>query len=305
MFDFIFDRSIIAFKHIPLPTFTTNGGAELPLIGIGTSEIGGYWHGAHPYIDDYGDIDQLRHSLAKGSNYIDTCLMYGDGHTVELVAKAIKNVPRSDLFINAKLTRVGGVELKDIREVEEQCDRYLRVLGTDCLDQFQIHSRKSLGRVPEMEVVQKIGELISAGKVKHWGVSNYNKQDLHSIAHLIKEPLHSNEIPYGVFMRDYEQNGTLKYMQQNNITTIAFFTVRKGGLLVDSFFNTDVDTLLQQLAKKYKRTPTQVAINWVTHHPRTMALIKSTNGTHVNENMASVGWEMQEEDYELITSLKG
>ena len=106
-------------------------------------------------------------------------------------------------------------------------------------------------------------------------------------------------------MREYEQNGTLRYMQANNITTIAFFTVRKGGLLVDSFFNTDVDTLLQKLAKKYKKTPTQIAINWVTNHPRTMALIKSTNGTHVNENMASVGWKMEAEDYEFIEKLKG
>ncbi|MCC7303857.1 aldo/keto reductase [bacterium] len=300
LFDFVFDRSISTYRQKPIPTFTTLNGIELPQLGIGTSGIGGYWYGLHPYVDDIGDTDQLRHALSKGMSYIDTCLMYGGGHSVEVVGKAIKNIPRADIFINGKLTRPNGVELQSIKEVEEQCNRYLKILGVEHLDQFQIHSQKTLGNVPEEDVIQKIGELITVGKVKNWGVSNYTYEDLLTVRNVIKEPLLSNEIPFGVFNRDYEKDGTLPYMQQNNIATIAYFTVKMGGMQIDQFFGTDKDTLLAKLAEKYKKTPVQIAINWVINHPRTMALIKSTNGTHVNENVGAIGWEMEEKDYELL-----
>lgn len=303
LFDFVFDRSIVSYNQNPIPIFITNSNIKLPLLGIGTSGIGGYWNGAHPYVDDTGDVDQIRHALSKGVNYIDACLMYGEGHTVELISRAIRNIGRGDLFINAKLTRVGGEVIKSINEVEEQCNRYLKVLNTDYIDQFQIHSRRSLGNVNHNEIVEKIGDLIKSGKVKHWGVSNYKTEDIKEAMTFIREPILSNEIPYGVFIRDYEVDGTLDIMRLHNISTISYFTVRKGGMMIDSHFNSDTDSLLQVLAKKYQHTPTQIAINWVVNHSRTMALIKSTNGTHVNENVASVGWKMSEEDYESITRL--
>ncbi|WKZ24051.1 MAG: aldo/keto reductase [Candidatus Dojkabacteria bacterium] len=300
LYDFIFERSIQTYKDSPVPTFKTNGNANLPLIGIGTSGIGGYWYGANPYVDDTSDVDKLRHAMSKGIRYIDACLMYADGHAVELIAKAIKNIARSDLFINGKLTRVGGIPLKNAREIAEQCDQYLKKLGIDYLDQFQIHSLRTLGDVPQEEAIEQIGNLITAGKVRYWGVSNYDMENLKIAMSVIKEPIHSNEIPFGVFAREYEKNGTLDFMRTHGITTIAYFTVKKGGMLVDTFFNSDEDSILQQLAKKYQKTPTQIAINWVTHHPRTMAVIKATNGTHINENVAAVGWKMEEADYRAI-----
>jgi len=300
MFDFIFDRSISTYKQTPLPTFTSNAGVLLPKLGIGTSGVGGYWNKLHPYIDDTGDIDQLRHAIGKGMNYIDTCLLYADGHSTEVVARAIKGMPRADIFINGKLTSFGG-PLTRISEIEEQCNRYLKILGTDYLDQFQIHDRKRLGDLPHNEVIEKIGELITDGKVRHWGVSNYSKSDLIEARSFIKEPLHSNEIPFGVFAREYERDGTLEYMRNRNITTIAYFTVRKGGMMVDGFLDPNDSSPLVVLAKKCDKTPTQIALNWVTHHELTMALVKATNGTHVNENVGSVGWEMEESEYEEIS----
>ena len=62
----------------------------------------------------------------------------------------------------------------------------------------------------------------------------------------------------------------------------------------------DEKNMLNVLAKKYQKTPSQIAINWVVNHTRTMALIKATNGTHVNENVGAVGWKMEEEDYKRI-----
>ena len=72
--------------------------------------------------------------------------------------------------------------------------------------------------------------------------------------------------------------------------------------MVDSHFGDETNPL-SILAKKYKKSPTQVAINWVVHNKNTMALIKATNGTHVNENVGSIGWEMDNSDYETITNL--
>ena len=301
LFDYVFDRSIIQYPSSPIPTFSAPDSTTLPVLGIGTSGVGGYWYGLHPYIDDTGDIDQLRHALGKGIPYIDTCLLYGDGHATELVSKAIHNVPRESLFINSKLTRINGKLVQNADDVLTQCDKYLKTLDLDYIDQFQIHSLSSIA-IPLETVVEKIGELITAGKVKHWGVSNFTKSDLEKATRIIKEPLVSNEVPFGVYERTYEKNGTLDFMRKKNIATISYFTVRKGGLMVDSHFGDETNPL-SILAKKYKKSPTQVAINWVVHNKNTMALIKATNGTHVNENVGSIGWEMDNSDYETITNL--
>jgi diketogulonate reductase-like aldo/keto reductase/sugar-specific transcriptional regulator TrmB len=302
LFDFIYERSINTYQKLPIPEFTTKSGIKLPVMGIGTSEIGGHWNMLHPYIDDIGDLDQLRHSLSKGMRYIDTCLMYGEGHTVELVAKAINSIPRSELYINSKITRIQGRLVNSSKEIVEQCDRYLKILGVDYIDQLEIHSPKTLA-IPAEEAVHEIERLITAGKVKNWAVSNYHLEELKEICSLSKVKPIANEIPYGVFMRDYEVDGTIDWMHKKNMVTIAFFTIRKGGMLVDQFFGTEKDSLLLKLAEKYKKTATQIAINWVIHQKDTIALIKSTNGTHVNENVGALGWVMEEGDYDEISRI--
>jgi diketogulonate reductase-like aldo/keto reductase len=60
------------------------------------------------------------------------------------------------------------------------------------------------------------------------------------------------------------------------------------------------ENIVSKLAKKYGRTSGQIALNWLLQHENVVALIKSTNSTHVNENVASVGWEMEKVDYELL-----
>jgi diketogulonate reductase-like aldo/keto reductase/sugar-specific transcriptional regulator TrmB len=299
-FDFIFDRSIIQYNALPLPTVLTKEHEKLSAIGMGTAGVGGYWDRMNPYANDTSDLDQMRHAISRGIHYIDTCLLYAEGHSVELVGRAIRNIPRSELFINAKITRPGGKLVSSPNEVIEQCDRYLKLMKVDYVDQLQIHSKSSLA-IPEEEVVQKIGELITAGKVRYWGVGNYKKDDLIRVQTYIKEPLFGNEIPYGVYARDYEKNGTIAYMRENNILTIAYFVVRNGGMRVDEF---DESKLLVALGKKYGKKASQVSVNWAVHHPLTIALIKSTNGTHINENVGSVGWEMSEADYQAIEQLE-
>jgi diketogulonate reductase-like aldo/keto reductase len=298
-FDFIFDRSIVQFNGTPLPIIKTKEHEFLTSIGIGTAGVGGYWDRRNPYANDTNDLDQLRHALSKGINYIDTCLMYAEGHATELVGKAIKNIPRSQLFINAKLTRPFGKLVSSTKDIEDQCNRYLKLLGIDYVDQFQIHSKSSLA-IPEEEVVNKIGELITAGKGRDWGVRNYKKEDLIRVRQFIKEPLFANEIPFGVYERTHETNGTLAYMREHKILTIAYFVVRAGGMRIDEF---DETKLLVQLGKKYEKKASQISINWALHHPYTLALIKSTNGTHVNENVGAVGWSMNESDYSKIELL--
>jgi diketogulonate reductase-like aldo/keto reductase len=93
------------------------------------------------------------------------------------------------------------------------------------------------------------------------------------------------------------EDGTIPYMHDHNITTIAYFTIKQGGMKVDEY---DENELLVKLAKKYSCRPTQIAINWVTSFPRTIALVKATNGTHINENVGAVGWEMTKDEYEAV-----
>ncbi len=300
MFDFIFDRSILIYKEKPIETIKTKEHEVLSKIGMGTAGVGGFWNARHPFSNDISDLDQMRFSLSKGINYIDNCLMYAEGHATELVGRAIKNFPRKSLFINGKLTRVGGKLVSNAKEIETQCNQYLKSLGTDYLDVMQIHSPGSLA-IPEEEVVQKFEDLISAGKIRYWGVSNYNKSQLVKIQNYTKYPIFCNEVPFGVYAREYEKDGTLDYMRAQNILTISYFSILKGVLGINQFLDTEHP--LVRIATKYRKTPAQVAINWVLSHPFTIAIIKATNGTHINENIGALGWELEKEDLEMITGL--
>lgn len=298
-FDFVFNRSIATRPYKPLETVLTKENVSLPKLGIGTAGVGGYWDHTNPYFNEVSDLDQIRHALSRGMFYVDTCFMYGDGRSTELVSRAIKNIPRQSLFITAKLTKNNAKPITSAKEIVAQCDRYLKVLGTDMLDQFQIHGKTTLG-IPKQEAVQTISELIKLGKVRFWGVGNYAQEQLEEVQNVIKEPLFANELPYGVYNRTYEENGTLEYMARRSILHIAYFTLRHGGSLVDEF---DYSHPLVSIAHKHNKTPAQIALNWVVSRPQTIAIVKSTNGTHINENIGSLGWNLTREETDVIQNL--
>jgi len=119
------------------------------------------------------EIEALRLGLELGLNLIDTAEMYGDGAAEELVAEAIEG-HRDEVFLVSKVYPHNA----SCRDVTLAGERSLKRLRTDRLDLYLLHWR---GSVPLDETVAGFEELRQAGKIRHWGVSNFDTSDMHDL----------------------------------------------------------------------------------------------------------------------------
>ncbi|MCA9383136.1 aldo/keto reductase [Candidatus Dojkabacteria bacterium] len=299
LFDFVWDRSIVYYGKQVLPQKKLTHGVTLPVLGVGTWGVGGYVE-RNPYNDDINDIDQLKHSISLGQTYIDTCLMYGGGYSLDLIAKAIANFPREQLFITSKFTWPGKIPVSDYREVEKQCDIYLEKLGIDYIDMYQVHGPKVYDFEDEI-LVSEIEKLIAKGKVRYWGTGNFEIEQLKKLVELSDNLPVAHELEFNLIEREIKNkdNSIVEYCREKGILMIAFKPIARGAL-----FGLGEDesktTLMSKLTKKYKKSSGQIAINWLCKQPGMIAILKSTNGSHINENVDSFDFEISEEDLKLL-----
>jgi diketogulonate reductase-like aldo/keto reductase len=107
-----------------------------------------------------------------------------------------------------------------------------------------------------------------------------------------KNKLVCNQVHYNVQYREIEDKGVLKHCQENDVMLVAWRPLQKGIL--------PQSELLEALAKKYDKTPAQIAINWLVSQENVVTLSKTSNPEHLKENLGSIGWSMELEDIERI-----
>jgi diketogulonate reductase-like aldo/keto reductase len=156
-----------------------------------------------------------------------------------------------------------------------------------------IHAPRAIN-IPIQEVVEEIDKLIDAGKAKYLGVSNFNVEQLKLVQKVARHKLSGHEIHYNLMIRANEENGVVDYCEKNNILMTVFQPIRRGFLVGLE------DKLLKKLSEKYKKTQVQIMLNWLANKKSMMFLIKATKGSHINENVAALGWKMDKKDYELL-----
>ncbi len=155
---------------MPIGTVTLPSGQTVPQLGLGTWMMG---EGRHSRADE---VRALQHGLDLGMTLIDTAEMYGEGGAEEVVAEAMAG-RRDGIFLVSKVyphnaSRKGTVAA---------CERSLQRLKTDRLDLYLLHWRDS---TPLAETVDAFAELMEQGKIRHWGVSNFDVEDLTELAEL-------------------------------------------------------------------------------------------------------------------------
>jgi len=294
MFDFIWERSSIYYGKTKLPTKKL-GNSTVATLGIGSWGIGGYWL-KNPYNDDQNDIQQLQHSISKGENYIDASLCYAENHSVDLIAKAIKHYPRKDLYINAKLTYQNGKEFpQTTKDIDRQVQTYLHKLNTTYLDSLMIHSPKHTFPLGMKKTMSHLDALVDKGVIKSISVSNFSVPHLKEALKYTKHGIVANEMHYNLMIRAAEEVGVIDFCDKHNIMIITYQPLRRGYLC-----SLEEDPTVGKLAEKYKKTPGQIAINWLAFKSNNMVICKSTNGSHINENVAALDWEMTKEDYKSL-----
>jgi diketogulonate reductase-like aldo/keto reductase len=254
--------------------FGTNG-PRVSAIGQGT------W-----YIDR-GDraaaVAALRRGIDLGMTHIDTAEMYGDAELV--VAEAIAG-RREDVFLVSKVLPSNASR----RGTITACDRSLKRLDTDRLDCYLLHWR---GSYPLAETVAAFEELVAAGKIRSWGVSNFDTSDLDELLNVAGEgKIACNQVLYHLQERAIE-HGVIPWCEKHGVAVVAYSPFGHND-----FPNprSNAGKALQTVADAHAATPRQVVLSFLTRRPSLFAIPKASSASHVDENAGAGTLTLSEDE---------
>ncbi len=267
--------------------YKTIAGIKLPAIGIGTWNMGkAKGPGERPdSSDDEQSVAAIKEAIKRGMWHIDTAEMYSSGHAEQIVAKAIKGIPREQFFIT---TKVLPSNLK--REYLLAAARSsLQRLQVSYADLYLIHWVNSVGQI--REAIEAMDELVESGKVKHIGVSNFSTTQLKLAQSYTDNKIVTNQVEYSLLDRSCEKE-LLPYCQENDVILTAYSPLAQGKLLKNK--------TLAAVAEKYGKTPAQVALNWLISKKNVITIPKASTSEHVRENAGTSEWKLDDEDVKLL-----
>lgn len=271
-------------NSIPVKQF--RAGFALPVYGLGTWQMGGRWEADNS--NDSNEIKAIQNAIDRGVRHIDTAESYGAGHAEELLGQAIKGYDRSQLIIASKVS----AQNQGYSALITSCEASLKRLNTDYVDLYMLHRYPEAG-IDIKETMKAMDYLVESGKVKNIGVCNMSVNRLMEAQRHTKNPIVCNQVHYSLACREIIQRGVLDYCQKNDIAVVAWGPLQKGTL--------ESAEILRELAKKYQKTPYQVALNWLMSQPAVVTIPKTTSLSHLEENLDAIGWSMSEEDMDDLT----
>ncbi|MFY4698091.1 aldo/keto reductase [Burkholderia glumae] len=248
-----------------IETIALPDGERVAKLGQGTWEMG-----ERP-ARRAAEIAALRAGIELGLTLIDTAEMYGDGATEELVGEAIQGL-RDGLFLVSKVYPHHA----DRRQMIASCKASLRRLGTDRLDLYLLHWR---GEVPLDETLEAFERLRAAGKIRHWGVSNFDTDDMEELVAAGGAGCATNQILYNLARRGPEFD-LLPWQATRHIPAMAYSPIDHLRL--------PKGTVLDEIARERDATPQQVALAWVLRRDDMIAIPKAGDVEHVRANRAAL-----------------
>jgi len=219
-----------------------NSDLELSAITFGAWAAGGWMWGGNEETDS---IEAIRASYDLGVTSIDTAPIYGMGKSEEIVAKAIKDIPRDkvqlvtkfglrwdlvkgDFYFASKNNDGNDIDIYKYSGKEsiiEECENSLRRLGTDYIDLYQIHWLDKT--TPIQESMEAVDQLIKEGKVRYAGVCNYTLKEFQEAERYLH--VLSNQVPYSMLKRGVEAE-LVPYLIENNKSVLAYSPMERGLL---------------------------------------------------------------------------
>jgi diketogulonate reductase-like aldo/keto reductase len=244
------------------------GTFEIAAIGQGTWNI------------ETGDrgtvVKALRRGLDLGMTHIDTAEMYGSGEAESIVGEAVAG-RRDEVFPVSKVLPSNASRKGTI----EACDHSLRRLKTDRLDCYLLHWR---GRFPLADTIAAFEELQSAGKIRSWGVSNFDTPDLEE-ALAIAGPgrIACNQVLYHLQERAIE-HAVIPWCERHKVAVVAYSPFGSGQFPQPSSAGGKV---LHQIGAAHSATPRQVALAFLLRNRSLLTIPKASGVAHTEENAAS------------------
>jgi diketogulonate reductase-like aldo/keto reductase len=243
-----------------------SGGPQVSVIGQGT------W-----YIDRgdrKGAIAALRRGVDLGMTHIDTAEMYGEAEPV--IADAIAG-RRDEVFLVSKVLPSNASR----RGTITACERSLKRLKTDRLDCYLLHWR---GSYPLAETVAAFEELVSAGKIRLWGVSNFDTGDLEEMLKVAGSGrIACNQVLYHLRERAIE-HAVIPWCTQHGVAVVAYSPFGH-----DDFPQSDskAGKALQAIAETHGASARQIALGFLTRDPQVFAIPKASSEAHAADNAAA------------------
>jgi diketogulonate reductase-like aldo/keto reductase len=256
-------------------------GEKIPAIGMGTWEIGDVQNDGR-----INEIHAIRKGIELGMALIDTAEMYGYGNAERLVGQAVKEI-RDDVFIATKVSpQHFGYE-----DVLTACESSIKRLGVKHIDLYQLHWPSY--EVPIQETMKAMEELVSRGKIRYIGVSNFSAtQTSKAREALPRSEIVSNQVRYSLTHRSIE-SGLLPFCEREKLTVIAYQPLDSGRV--------PASKIPQTLLDKYGMTPAQLMLNWVTYKEAVVAIPKASNLEHVEMNATAISPRIAADDYKALS----
>ncbi|AJG20987.1 aldo/keto reductase [Cupriavidus basilensis] len=245
-----------------MKTVSLPGGESVAALGMGT------WNMGDQPAARAEELATLRLGLDLGLTLIDTAEMYGDGRSEELVGEAIAG-RRDEVFLVSKVYphnagRTGAVAA---------CERSLRRLGTDRLDLYLLHWR---GGVPLAETMEAFMALRKAGKIRYFGVSNLDLDDMRALWRVPGgKEVAANQLLYNLTRRGIEWD-LLPWLREHGVPLMAYSPIEQATLLRNP--------RLAGFAKKHGISPVQAALGWLLAQQGVIAIPKTSHRERLREN---------------------
>jgi len=257
-----------------LPMVTLPGGERVPALGQGT------WHMGEARRRIAEEAAAVRLGIELGMTLIDTAEMYGNGGAEEMVAQAAEGL-RDQLFIVSKVyphnaSRAGVVAA---------CERSLARLRTDRIDLYLLHWR---GSIPLAETLAGFVQLRRDGKIRHYGVSNFDRADMAELVALQGgDTVAADQVLYNLSRRSPEWD-LVPWCRERGIAIMAYTPLGQGSLLRDR--------TLAEIARRRNATPAQVALAWLLRQEGMIVIPKAARLEHVRDNRGALDVVLTAED---------
>jgi len=292
---------------------------EVSVVGIGTWQASGTQWGTD--VTDENCVQAIVRSAELGVNLVDTAEAYGNGHSEEVVGRAVREVGRERVVV---ATKVHGGHLR-YDDVVRACDMSLSRLGVKQIDLYQVHWPDPWQQIPLRNTMRAMEKLHEEGKIRAIGVSNFAVRDLEEARSVLSHTdVVSNQVRYSILQRQIEEE-VVPYCKRESVTVLAYsplaqgalsgkYTedskpsddVRKGNKLFSDRNMVEVSKVigvLADVASRRGKTIPQVALNWIISHPGTVPIPGAKRAEQAEENAGAAGWTLSPQEIKEIDAI--
>jgi diketogulonate reductase-like aldo/keto reductase len=232
------------------------------------------------------EVAALRLGLDLGMTLIDTAEMYASGGAETVTGEAIAG-RRDEVFLVSKVLPSNA----SAKGTVTACERSLKRLGTDRIDLYLLHWRAG---PPLEETLAGFERLLEAGKIRHWGVSNFDVADMEELVGLpAGAAVATNQVLYNPTRRGIEYD-LLPWCRERGVPIMAYSPIEQGRMLGHA--------ALREVAKRHGVAPAQVALAWLLRQDGVIAIPKSADPAHIRENRAAHDLRLGPEDIAELNS---